>query len=324
MRRITESQLRNIVRTALNEISQQAKAGGFVKANNDINRLNNMRRNGQKTYNKNGRSVDIDNEIGRRERQMRTFGQGLSHDISMEYGKNREDQQQRINLAKEKISQIKNEIAKIENGEVKDYGGYKLEGLKNSLRRSINSYKSLLADTNGYSVHALSNDGYSIQTPDGHAYSNSSGNGFYYDDSKNDSSNVNRLSKLQGITDAMMGYDEELSGKMDKELDSIRRRQNNVRALRDYDDAYARWKENDNKVKQSQSRYDNQPFFKKWFSKRPADGPQPPTKPEWIPNENGEFDGYFSHTNPEDYERDFDRLSQRKQSYKNARDKYFR
>ena len=141
---------------------------------------------------------------------------------------------------------------------------------------------------------------------------------------KNDSSNVNRLNKLQGITDAMMGYDEELSGKMDKELDSIRRRQNNVRALRGYDDAYARWKENDNKVKQSQSRYDNQPFFKKWFSKRPADGPQPPTKPEWVPNENGEFDGYFSHTNPEDYERDFDRLSQRRQSYKNARDRYFR
>ena len=133
------------------------------------------------------------------------------------------------------------------------------------MRRSINSYKSLLADTNGYSVHALSNDGYSIQTPDGHAYSNSSGNGFYYDDSKNDSSNVNRLNKLQGITDAMMGYDDELSGKMDKELDSIRRRQGNVRALRDYDNAYARWKENDNKVKQSQSRYDNQPFFKKWF-----------------------------------------------------------
>lgn len=323
MKRITESQLRNIVRTALNEISQQAKAGSFVKANNDINRLNNMRVNGQKTYNKNGRTVDIDNEIGRRERQMRTFGQGLSHDISMEHGKNREDQQQRINLTKERISQIKNEIAKIENGEVKDYGGYKLEGLKNSLHRSIDRYKSLMTDTNGYSVHALGN-GYSIQTPDGHAYSNSYGNGFYYDASKNNSSNVNRLNKLQGITDAMMGYDEELSGKMDKELDSIRRRQGNVRALRDYEDAYARWRENDDKVKQSQSRYDHQPFFKKWFSKRPADGPQPPMKPEWTPNENGEFDGYFSHTNTEDYERDFDRLSQRKQSYKNARDKYFR
>ena len=48
MERITESQLRNIVRTALNEISQQAKAGGFAKANNDISKLNNMRRNGQK------------------------------------------------------------------------------------------------------------------------------------------------------------------------------------------------------------------------------------------------------------------------------------
>lgn len=322
---ITESKIRQMVREAIiNEISQQTKAGGFVKANNDIETLRKMKNSGQRTFTKNGRLADIDNEIGRRERQMKTFGNGLSHDLSMEYGKDRDTIQHYIDRYKENIKSIKSKIAKIENGEIQDYDGYRMRQLKDDLKRNVQSYKKMLTDPNGYSVNTLGNDGYSIQTPDGRAYSTISSNGIQYDNSHNDNSNVNRLNKLQGITDAMVGYDDELSGKMDKDIDNMRRRQHNVQALRDYDDAYSRWEQGDKEIKQAQYDYDRQPFFKKWFSKRPADSPQAPTKPTWKPNENGQFDGYFAHTNPADYEDDINDVSTRQQHYRDARKKYFK
>lgn len=323
MKLITENQINQIVRESiLNEISQQAKSRSFVKANTDIANLQQMKKGGQRTFNKNGRVVDIDNEINRRQRQMDTFGKGLSHDISMEYDKNRDKYKQKIEQVKSDLSWCRNMMEKVRNGEIKDEDGSYMSRLKEILDKNKQLYKQLISNPNGYHVHTLGNDGYSIQTPNGRVYSHSDNNGFQYSD--NNPSNVNRLSKIQGITDAMMGYDDELNGQMDKKINSLRRRQQNVQALRDYDDAYNRWETSDREARQAQEDYDRLPFFKKWFKKRPVDGPQKPKKPTWYPNENGEFDGYFSHTNPSDYDNDIDNVSQRQKHYRNARDNYFK
>ena len=323
--RITESELIGLVRRAiLNEVSQQSKAAAYVKGNKYLDDLRKRKANGERIFSKNGRMFDIDNEIQRKERQQDNFGKGLAYDLSMEYDKNKENYKNTLEIAKSDVKKLRRKIKEIKSGEVRQKYYGELDALEVSLERAEQRLKHLINDTHGYSVHSSSNGGYLIQTPNGHSYSNGSGNGMQYNDSG--SSNVTRLGKLRDVTDAMSGYDDELSGRMDKNIDSLKRRQRNVQALRDYDDAYARWDQNDRKIKQSQSDYDRMSPLnpKKWFSKRPSDGPKPPIKPTWEPNENGEFDGYFSHKNPSDYNKDIDAVRDRQKKYRDAKNRYFR
>lgn len=323
--RITESELIGLINKAiLNEVSQQSKAAAYVKGNKYLDDLRNRKANGERTFSKNGRMFDIDNEIQRRERQKDNFGKGLAYDLSMEYGKNKEHYKNTLEIAKSDVKNLRRKIKCIKSGEVRQKYDGELYALEASLERSEQTLARLMNDTHGYSVHSSGNGGYVIQTPNGHSYSNESGNGMQYNDSS--SSNVTRLGKLRDITDAMSGYDDELSGRMDKNVDSLKRRQHNVQALRDYDDAYARWSQNDRKIKQAQSDYDRMSLLnpKKWFSKRPSDGPKPPIRPTWEPNEDGKFDGYFSHQNPSDYNKDIDVVRDRQKNYRDAKNRYFR
>ena len=322
--RITESELRSLVRKAiLNEVSQQTKAAAYVKGNKNLSDLRNRKANGERTFSRNGRMFDIDNEIQRRERQQDNFGKGLAYDLSMEHDKYKEQYKKGLESAKSDVKNLRSQIKAIQNGEASQRYDGEIHNLEASLERAEQRLKRLMNDTHGYSVHSSSDGGYSIQTPNGHAYSSGSGNGMQYSDSG--SANVTRLGKLRDITDAMSGYDDELSGRMDKNVDSLKRKQRNVQALRDYDDAYSRWEQGDREVKQAQGDYDRMSPLnpKKWFSKRPSDGPQPPIKPTWEPNENGEFDGYFSHQNPSDYDRDIDAVRNRQKNYKDAKNRYF-
>ena len=85
----------------------------------------------------------------------------------------------------------------------------------------------------------------------------------------------------------------------------------------------AAWQKKDIETRQAQSKYDRMPFYRKLFKKRPADAPQKPKRPEWIPNEKGEFDGYFQKHNPEDYENDINAALDRKEKYRKAKERYF-
>lgn len=325
--KLTESQLHSLIAesviTALNELDQRTKASGMVNAQHDMNNLQAMKRNGQTTFNKNGRTVDIDNEISRRNRQINTFGNGLAHDLSMEYDPRRDEYQSNLARRKSSIQRLQNELDKVRNGGKSLYGNE--ESIIQDLNKAKGYYRSAMSDTHGYSVHSSHDGNYSIDTPQGRVYSNPSNGGISYDRGNNNSSNVNRLTKLHGITDAMSGYDDELNGYMDKDVENLKRRQNNVRNLRDYDDAYARWQDNDRQIKSAQSEYDRMSPLnpKKWFSKRPMDGPQAPTRPTWEGNENGEFDGYFSHHNPEDYDKDITNVRDRQARYRQAKKDYF-
>ena len=43
----------------------------------------------------------------------------------------------------------------------------------------------------------------------------------------------------------MYGYDDELNGTIDRDVDSMKRRQRNVKESREYDDALDAWKKKD-------------------------------------------------------------------------------
>ena len=321
--RITESELKKAIHDAiLNEISQQTKASAFVKGNRNLDNLRNMKAKGETTFSRNGRMFDVDNEIKRRGRQQDTFGNGLAHDLSLEYGKDRERHRSDIEAAKSEVAELRSQIKSAMSGG-KNYNG-ELEYLKDSLKRAERKLRSLLDNTNGYNVRSSSNGGYYIETPNGHAYSNGSENGIMYNDGS--SSNVTRLGKMRDITDAMSGYDDELSGRMDNDVRNLKRRQRNVRALRDYDDAYSRWKHDNERFRRAQQEYDEMSPLnpKKWFSKRHEWNMRPPQKPSWEPNDNGEFDGYFAHKNPDDYNKDIDAVRNRQKNYRDAKDRYFK
>ena len=321
--RITESELKQVIHDAiLNEISQQTKASAFVKGNRKLDNLRNMKAKGETTFSRNGRMFDVDNEIKRRGRQQDTFGNGLAHDLSLEYGKDRERHRNDIESAKSEVAELRSQIKAAMNGG-KNYNG-ELEYLKDSLKRAERRLRSLLDSTNGYNVRSSSNGGYSIETPNGHAYSNGSENGIMYNDGS--SSNVTRLGKMRDITDAMSGYDDELSGRMDNDVRNLQRRQQNVAAQKIYADAYSRWKRDNERFRRAQQEYDEMSPLnpKKWFSKRPEWNMRPPQKPVWQPNDNGEFDGYFAHKNYSDYNKDIDAVKERQKNYRDAKDRYFK
>lgn len=323
--RISESRLNNIVRKAImNEVDATTKASGFVRANDDITKLQKMRSDGNHTFNKNGREVDIDNEIERRTRQMQTFGNGFAHDLSMQYAPEREKYQARIDKARADINYYKAQIAKINNGEEQDHDGSKMHILQGYLKDAMKTYRNLANNPNGYSVNTEGDGVYSIETPNGHAYSNMSKNGIQYSDAQ--PSNVNRLSKLRDITDAMAGYQDELNGAFDNEVQNLKRRQRNVKALRDYDDERERWRNEKLKADNAQAEYDRMSPLnpKKWFKKRPNGAPAEPKRPNWENNANGQFDGYFAHERPEEYDVDIDNARTLQKRYRDAKNKFFK
>ena len=196
-----------------------------------------------------------------------------------------------------------------------------VENEKTRRRRQLDAFEKGLGKDIGGEVKSGLN-GYTVTAPYGHAYSNESGSGVVYGDN-NSRKYLDKLSKFKDVTDAMYGYDDELNGTIDRDVDSMKRRQRNVKASREYDDALDAWKKKDIETREAQSKYDRMPFYRKLFKKRPADAPQKPKRPEWIPNEKGEFDGYFQKHNPEDYENDINAALDRKEKYRKAKERYF-
>lgn len=331
-KKLNENTIRRIIREAvINEISQQTKASAYVRANNDTRNLRGLSNRGEKTYrDQNGNLIDVENQLKRRYRQMSTFGRGLSHDIAHSVDPDREKFSNRMNNLAQKIKDTKDEIQRVrEMDDEKLYSKYYtfnreycLRTLQNDLAKDMANYRAMANDSHGYNV-STTTDGYAIDTPNGRVYSELSGNKVLYDKGQDNRSNLKRLDNLQGITDAMSGLDDELSGGFDRRLKSVRRQQKNVQALRDYDREVDDYEARKNQLWADQMNYDRKPFFKKWFSKRPEDNLKKPQRPNWKPNEYGEFDGYFAHHDPKDYEKDYDELSARKERYKKAKDKYF-
>lgn len=323
--KLTESQLKNIIRkVVLNEVTQQTKAGGFVKANNRIPELIKMRNGGQKYFKKNGRTIDIDNEIARKQRQKDAFGNGLAHDLSVEYGENGAKLQRKMEHYRNQIKTLSKQIAATKEKMEQDDGfnyNEKYNSLVAELQDAKRNYSRLSVATNGYKVYGNGND-YTITTPKGQVYSDNQGGAINYSD-YNSNSNVNRLSKLKDVADAMKGYDEEMSGNMENHLGDMKRRRNNWQKIQDYNDAHSRWEKEDAEAADRQNKFDKKPFFMKWGKKRPM-RPIEPQKPEWERGENGQYDGYFQSTNPREHDANIERTYDTINKYKDARNNYFK
>lgn len=322
---LSESQLMGIIRKhVLNEISQQPKAGGYVKAKDSIRKLQKMRSDGQRTYNKNGRTVDIDNEISRRERQMDTFAKGLGRDLANEYSPNRGSYQKRLNQLKSEIWSYKNEI---EDEKQKRFPNQnRIQATQTSLKRKKDEYRRLYnKGADDYKVSSNGHD-YFIDTPTGRAYFSygSDGDRIAYDSRNSDSSNVNRLSQLRNVVDAMAGYDDELSGFMDKHIGDLKRRKKNWQDIQDYNDAHNRWEKDRDDALQAQRIFDKKPFFMKWGKKRPNDPPQEPQVPEWRRGEDGQYDGYFQSSDPQVHQKGIEDAQNQQDSLRKSKESYFK
>lgn len=88
--KITESQLKQIVAEAalqlLSETSMEKKGAAYVKAGIERDRLSKLKSQGINSIQKNGQTVDIDNELSRLDRQERTFGQSAASDFGKQLG----------------------------------------------------------------------------------------------------------------------------------------------------------------------------------------------------------------------------------------------
>lgn len=324
--RLSESQLKNIIRKSiLNEINQKYKAGGLVKAHNSIPELVRMKNNGQKYFVKNGRIVDIDNEIARKERQKTTFGDGFAHDLSIEHGENGAEFKKKLEYYRSQIKELTKQIAAMEEKIEQNKGGFeaqaKYKRLVSELQDARRNYGILSTSTNGFKVYADGHN-YSIITPKGFVYSDNQGGGINYGD-YNSNSNVNRLSKLKDVSDALKGYDEELSGDMETRLGNMKRRRNNWQQIQNYNDAHRRWEKEDAKASEEQNKFDKKPFFMKWGKKRPT-RPIEPQKPKWECGADGKYDGYLQSTNPRDHDADIESAYDIINKYKDARSAYFK
>lgn len=297
---VNESVLNNMIRKtiveALSEVSPERKGMGIVKANNKAQDLQNAYDSGQRTMKKGNRTVDVEDEIRRKNRQKDTFSDGLSHDIFMKYGKDRDDISNRIENCSSRIMKLKERLSSGKCSETEQVR------IKNEISNTVESLKSLYAYTGGFSVYA-DKDGYKISFGDsrrnnnGVAYSHATQRGMHYSNPKD----TNRTAQMQDITDILMGADAELTGnaKHNEYMDSLQTDRDNVAGSRASDQARKDWSERKRDQERKQYEYDSQPFYKKMFSKRPEDFSEPePEKYKWKGN------GYYVGDNkPEDYDR---------------------
>lgn len=307
---INEKQLISLIKKTINETSLNKKLGSMVKSDSEMRRLKDMLNNGQTTMQKNGKTVDIENELKRKGRQKDTFAKGGAKDIALQYDADRETYKNRHDRYIRQRDSLMAKYKMARNDSERNY-------LKDEIDKINNALKQYHDDTHGYKIYGNGDNGYHIDTPKGKAYSTDSADRIVYSDPKQ--GNTDRLSKLNGITNAMMGYHDELDNVFDKKLMDTQRRQKNVQALRDYEQDHTQWEEDKRKQQDRMDDYQRQPFLKKMFSKKPKDTLRPePKRPTWTPNDKGQFDGYFPHEDPKDYDKDMEDIRQRKQKYGQA------
>ena len=70
----------------LSDISMEKKGAAYVKAGIERDRLSKLKSQGINSIQKNGQTVDIDNELSRLDRQERTFGRSAARDFGKQFG----------------------------------------------------------------------------------------------------------------------------------------------------------------------------------------------------------------------------------------------
>jgi hypothetical protein len=333
---MTESQLQNLVKESvkrvLNEISTDMKGGAYVKASNEIDRLQAMKDKGISTFKKNGQTMSVGNELNRLKRQQEFFGNSLSRDMAEKYGSKKLDQnkqsqdnlrgeierydnrrkQNLVDAEKTQWPEDKttfNKWAK-ENERVRD--GYQDDLRKNQQQDYTNGY--------GYEIkrNPRGNGGmpsYNINTPHGHFQADEYGiRRNSYNDHQNSRGAQRKMDGMENELGSLMGYEDELGNKSDWNIQDNERMRRNVQAYDDWKNSLPYHSEQQHKREREQADYDRKMFH--WGKKRPEDY-QIPSSPEWERNEKGEYDGYFA-GKPEDYTDSINKIKGAQSTYKDA------
>lgn len=336
---INEAQLRDIVKESvkrvLNEISTDMKGAAYVKASNEMDRLQAMKDKGISTFKKNGQTMSVGNELNRLKRQQEFFGNSLSRDMAEKYGSkyfddnkreqdslkkrmNRYDDDYKSSLkfskdasdARDSWAQFNYERNAMMNKEKRDDISNEL--LKNHQQDYTNGY--------GYSIkrNPRGNGGmpsYNINTPHGHFQADEYGIRRNSYNAHQDSRGAQRKMDDMGQEVAgLMGYEDELGNKSDWNINDNERMRRNVQAYGDWANSLPYHEEQRHKREREQADYDRKLFH--WGKKRPEDY-QMPSSPEWERDENGNYDGYFA-GKPEDYTNAINKIKDTQAAYKAA------
>lgn len=281
--RLTEKQLKRIVTEAANRVLQEmdfdAKKNALVKTDLDLANLKRRRDNGERTIKKGNRTSDINYEIGRRERQLTDFGNYLGRDIASRMG----DKDERVNRIKDEIEHCYEVMEKYR------HDPDRLNQCKNELKELQAKLHDALSTNRGVNVYTPQNStsqGYSIEynpykrpNPDARAYSNEYAHNMDYSSPMH----TNKAAQLQGYTDELFSLDDKFSGgaRINKRKQDLQDRYNDSVAAQKYHDDRDRYEQAKNEDERQMRQYNNLPFYKKWFKKKPQ--MHNLTKPE-VPN----------------------------------------
>lgn len=322
---ITESQLVKIVtesvKSVLNEVSDKMAGAAYVQANIKLKRLIGMLKNGVTTYKdeNTGRLRNVNIEIKRVKRQLESFGDNLSMRLNRKYDPDRE---KNIEEIKSQLEYEKKEYARyldvLKNPDNYPFDAFiAADGSIETIKSEIERLSKKLREydyTQGKRrfIVGCEDDGmYRIEDKDKNVGSVST----MYKTSPLTFGEVGRegvslAGEFCGYTDALAGYHDSKSGEIDKRIGDNLRVQRNVSAIRDYDEKKDRIERMN---REEEERYNALPFYKRMFKQRPKKQEFNDKQPQWEPNENGEFDGYFRSMNPKDYDNDIDNLQKRKE-----------
>lgn len=270
--KLNESDLHRLIaesiKHALNEMTPEKRGAAFVHANN-------FKAPDTRTMQKGNRIVDTELEKQRKERQKDLFGKSVARDIGKAIGKDRgaanEAEIARIEKLIEKAKNVLNDP-------------HRPEGEKLQAKRALKDYNRALADLKsdslGFTLRGDEN-GYHLSTKNGTVgYSHTNGRGINYDDPKE----ANRASQMQGITDRLMGYDDEINNgeRLNGEEDFWKVRRDNTAALEKYYKDKDEWDRNKANADAEMSAYQGKNPISKLFSKKPQEFTEPePNKPKW-------------------------------------------
>ena len=291
--RLTESDLHSIIKESvsnlINELSPLTHGGAYVKSANNMKALKDKLNNGEKTMKKGNRTVDVANELERKQRQNKAFQNRFGGDINM--GLNQDKKQAEQNLL-QRIKTLKQQFDIAKNGNDGEwqnlfkkyyhspnqmvFDSYRqnfIEDIKKHLDYCQYELNNLRMNKDGkYNVYNDGNGEFTINTPNSTAYSNAYGHNLAY--SNPTQKNVSDASRLQDVTDAMSGYYNELNGNIDSEIDKHNKEKlnyNNYYKNRElYDNEKQQHQNYSDYINRKQNEYDNMPFYKKMFNKRPS------------------------------------------------------
>ena len=332
--RLAESEFHNVIKESvlkvLSETSPYLNGTSYVKSLAEIEKLKNMLKNGQKTMKKGDKTISVQHELERKLRQNQAFSNRFAGDLDMELNKRSKDYYNRLI---DEISKLRKELKFIQNLSHREfydkYGTthYKEDRerfTKEKLSDAIARLNKLRNENENYDLGYDDEYGFRIMKGgywgDSKSFSSPETSDFEF--WRNDNKTVNDASKMRDVTDAMAGYYDELTNNIGGSIDSLNKEKgyydqyyNELNSYNNDKQAHQQYYDN---VKKQQRDYDKQPFYKKWFNKRPSDPKEFEGDKPWLKDANGNW----LTQDDETIDRSYDKINQRIKNMTNMKNNH--